>query len=275
MQERSIKKFLPSLEPLERKQPLSGVSTAHIVNLKSGSSASPSQSAGTSGPAGAQGDTNQSPAVPAQTSTPILAGNAPQPASSQGSVSAQATEKKPNFGFLVYRITNPTPYNNKLTPPFTQVMVQSRQPVPGQEYNILFVSVRNGTAQDFDASSGFRVKLPNGPSFPILTGNQVWKHGQVFVFYILSKKYYPLPSQVHSGFEFSLGGARSVAIPGPSGIFQRVKYNPATFSKTLNSIVAYGPGNQGGIGAKFGLPNTSINEFVSAKTNRNDFGGYF
>jgi len=67
--------------------------------------------------------------------------------------------------------------------------------------------VRNGTAQTFDASSNFQVKLPNGPAFPILTGSQQWKPGQVFVFYILSKKYYPLPSQVHSGYEFSLGGA--------------------------------------------------------------------
>ena len=80
---------------------------------------------------------------------------------------------------------------------------------------------------------------------------------------------------MHSGFEFNLGGARSVAIPGPSGIALRIKYNPATFSRTLDSIVAFGPGNQGGKGAKFGLPNTAINEFVFARTRRIDFGGYF
>ena len=110
---------------------------------------------------------------------------------------------------------------------------------------------------------------------PILTGNEQWKPGQRFVFYVLTKKYYPLPSEVHSGFEFDLGGARSVAIPGPSAIVLRIKYNPATFSRTLDSIVAFGPGNQGGVGAKFGLPNTAINEFLFAQTNRNDFGGYF
>ena len=163
-----------------------------------------------------------------------------------------------------------------MIPPFTQVLVQSQQPVPGQVYNVLFVVVRNGTAKTFDASSGFAVKLPQDPnSFPILTGSQQWKPGQQFVFYVLTKKYYPLPSQVHSGFEFDLGGARSVAIPGPSGIFLRVKYDPATFARTLDSIVVLGPGNQGGKGVKFGLPDTAINEFVSAKTNRKDFGGYF
>ena len=55
----------------------------------------------------------------------------------------------------------------------------------------------------------------------------------------------------------------------------RIKYDPATFSHTLNSIVARGPGNQGGKGAKFGLPNTAINEFLFAQTRRIDFGGYF
>ncbi len=44
---------------------------------------------------------------------------------------------KPHFGFLVYRITNPTRFNNKLIPPFSHVLVQARQPVPGQVYNML------------------------------------------------------------------------------------------------------------------------------------------
>ena len=84
--------------------------------------------------------------------------------------------------------------------------MQTVQPVPGQVYNVLSVVVRNGTAQTFNASSGFAVKLPQDPtSFPILTGNQEWKPGQEIVFYTLTKKYYPLPSQVHSGFEFRLG----------------------------------------------------------------------
>jgi hypothetical protein len=72
-----------------------------------------------------------------------------------------------------------------------------------------------------------------------------------------------------------LGSARSVAIPGPSGIFLRLTYEPSTFARTLDSIVAFGPGTQGGKGVKFGLPVTNIYEFLSAKTRRNDFGGYF
>ena len=188
----------------------------------------------------------------------------------------QDLAKKPSTGFLVYRITNPNRFNNTLAPPFSQRFVQSQQPIPGQIYNVLYVVVRNGTAQTFDASSGFRVKIPqSGESFPILTGSQQWKPGERLVFYILTKKYYPLPSQVHSGFEFDLGGARSVAVPGPSGIFLRITYNPATFARTLDWIVAHGPGVQGGKGAKFGLPDTATYEFLSAQARRIDFGGYF
>ena len=113
-------------------------------------------------------------------------------------------------------------------------------------------------------------------SVPILMGTEQWKPKQVIVFYVLTKKYYPLP-EVSGGFQFDLGGMprASTLVPGPSGIFLRVKYNPATFTKTLNWIVAYGQGNQGGVGSQYGLPNTSINEFVAASTHRNDFGGRF
>lgn len=184
---------------------------------------------------------------------------------------------KPDFGFLVYRITNPTPFNKKLVPPFAgHVLVQSTQPVPGQVYNVLYVAVRNGTAQTFDASSGFTVRFPGSShTYPILTGDQQWKPGQEFVFYVLTKKYYPVPNVVSSGFDFQLGGAYSAAIPGPSGIFLRLRYNPATINHVLDGIVAYGQGAEGGAGIKFGLPDTAIYEFVSAKTNRPDFGGYF
>jgi hypothetical protein len=122
------------------------------------------------------------------------------------------------------------------------------------------------------------VRLTNQPrsfaGFPILTGNEQWKPGQILVFYVLTKKYYPV-SFVSGGFQFNLGGRSSTAIPGPSGIFLRLQYDPATFARTLNWIVAFGPGNQGGRGARFGLPNTSINEIVSARTRRIDFAGHF
>jgi hypothetical protein len=111
-------------------------------------------------------------------------------------------------------------------------------------------------------------------AFPILTGDELWKPGQVFVFYVLTKRYYPV-SQIPGGFQLDLGGRSSTLIPGPSGMFLRLTYNPATFARTLDWIVAFGQGNQLGKGVKFGLPNTSINEFVSANTRRIDYGGHF
>jgi hypothetical protein len=190
--------------------------------------------------------------------------------------SVSPAAKQPTQGYLVYRITNPNAFNNRLTPPFGQVLVQASQPVAGQTYNVLYVTVRNGTTLTFDASSGFEVKFPGQRSYtPILTGNQQWKPGQNYIFYVLTKKYYPLPSEIADGFEFKLAGAPSVAIPGPSGIFLRLTYKPATFAKVLDSIVSFGVGAQGGQGVKTGIADTALYEFVSAKTKRIDFGGYF
>jgi hypothetical protein len=178
--------------------------------------------------------------------------------------------------FLAFRVTN-TPFQTPypLIPPFQQVLVQTTQPVPGQVYNVLQIALKNGTSQTFNAGSGFKVRLTTQTkSVPILTGTEQWKPKQVIVFYVLTKKYYPLP-EVSGGFEFDLGGASSTLVPGPSGIFLRLKYNPASFAKTLNWIVAFGQGNQGGVGSQLGLPNTSINQFVAASTHRIDFGGRF
>ena len=181
-----------------------------------------------------------------------------------------------NDKFLAYRITNPKS-SVDLAPPFQQLLVQSRQPVAGQVYNVLYVAVKNGTAQTFGASSGFTVRLNNqskSRAFPILAQGQQWKPGGWVVFYVLTKKYYPV-SPVAGGFQLDLGGASSTLVPGPSGIFLRLKYNPATFARTLNWIVAYGPGAEGGKGPALGLPDTAIDEIVSARTRRNDFGGHF
>lgn len=178
------------------------------------------------------------------------------------------------FGFRVTNPSNLVPY--VLNPPFQTVLVQPNQPVPGQTYNVLQVAVKNGTSQTFTSSNGFTVRLntEQGQSFPILTGTQTWKPQQVIVFYILTKNYYPLP-QTYGGFQFNLGGRSSTLVPGPSAIFLRLKYNPATFADTLGIIVAGGQGNQGGLGSRFGIPNTSINEIVAVHTRRNDFGGHF
>ena len=180
-------------------------------------------------------------------------------------------------GFLGFRVTNPSiTVNYLINPPFKHVLVQANQPVPGQTYNVLQIAVRNGTGQTFTASNGFTVRLNTDKKqvFPVLTGNEEWKPKQIIIFYILTKKYYPLP-QTYGGFQLDLGGKSSTLVPGPSAIFLRLKYNPATIDSTLNIIVAGGQGNQGGKGSFFGIPNTSINNIVSAKTNRNDFGGHF
>jgi hypothetical protein len=253
MRQRSIMRFRPGLEPFEAKQLLSAGSLAtHAVNTKDGARSSAHHAAATSGAHQAAGhDTASQRRQPA----PVGA-----------------------YGFLAFRVTNTpfqTPY--KLVPPFQQVLVQSKKPVPGQVYNVLDVAVKNGTSQTFTASNNFTVRMTNQPrsfgGFPILTGNEQWKPGQILVFYVLSKKYYPV-SSVAGGFQLDTGGRSSTLVPGPSGIFLRLKYNPATFARTLNWIVAFGQGNQGGQGAQLGLPNTSINQLVDARTQRSDFAGH-
>lgn len=185
--------------------------------------------------------------------------------------------------FLIYRITIPSYRIVHLVPPFQQVLVQKTQPVPGRVYNVLFVAVQNGTGQTFMAANDFQVRLPGftgtrrvvDHSFPVLTGNQVWKPKTWIVFYVLSKSYYPLSPQAVAGFQLDTGGRSSTLVPGPSGIFLRLTYDPATFAKTLNWIVAYGQGAQLGAGSKLGLPDTAINELVAGSTNRIDFAGHF
>ncbi len=172
--------------------------------------------------------------------------------------------------FMLSRITNTAfPYTVDLKPPFQQVLVQAAQPVPGQMYNVLEVSVRNETRQTFTAANGFSVRLATSGSaiprsFPILTANEQWKPQQFITFYVLTKKYYPVSPVLSGGFTFSFDPGR-VAIPGPSGIALRIKYNPAKFARTLDWLVAYGPGAEGGAGAKLGLPDTAIWQFTAPK----------
>jgi hypothetical protein len=186
-------------------------------------------------------------------------------------------------GYMTYRITAPTYRLVHLVPPFQQVLVQKAQPVPGRVYNVLFVVVQNNTAQTFTAANNFQVRLPGftgshrvaGSAFPVLTGNEVWKPKTWIVFYALSKIYYPLSPQIAAGFQLNAGGRSSTMVPGPSGIFLRLTYNPATFAKTLDWIVAYGQGAQTGNGPPLGIADTAINSLVSARTNRQDFAGHF
>jgi hypothetical protein len=179
--------------------------------------------------------------------------------------------------FLGFRITNPKVTKVNLIPPFGQVLAQTLPPVPGQVYNVLSVAVKNGTNQTFTADNGFTVRFPNrrdAPEFPILSGTQQWRPNRWIVFYVLTKQYYPL-TQLQGGFQFNLGGRSSTLVPGPSAIFLRLKYNPATFQRSLNTIVAFGQGAQLGLGPPTGIATTNINQIVAARTRKIDFGGHF
>lgn len=178
---------------------------------------------------------------------------------------AAAQTAGPGTALTMFRITNPSPAPLSLRPPFNQVLVQPHLPVPGGMYNVLYVAVRNGTARTFTADSGFSVRVTGQrTSFPVLTGTQVWKAGQVMVFYILTKQYYPLSPITGAGFEFNLAGRSETAIPGPTGIYLRIKYVPGSFPRLLNWIVAHGPGSNG---HEVGLPDTAVWQITSARSN--------
>jgi hypothetical protein len=200
-------------------------------------------------------------------------------ASTDSTSAARAGHRKlpiPPTAFLVHRITNPTKHAVNLIPSFQQVLVQAKQPVPGQVYNVLYIAVKNGTAQTFTATRNFSVTFPGVPHpFPILTGNQQWRPGQWIVFYVLTKKYYPLRSQLSGGFELLLPGRLSTLIPGQSAIFLRLRYNADTFARTLNWIVAFGQGAQLGFGPLTGMADTAINNTVAGRSHKIDFGGHF
>ena len=156
------------------------------------------------------------------------------------------------FGYLAFRVTNTpwqTPY--KLVPPFQQVLVQSGQPVPGQVYNVIDVAVKNGTSQTFTASNGFTVRMTNQPrsfgGFPILTGNEQWKPGQVIVFYVLTKKYYPV-SFVAGGFQLDLGGRSSTLVPGTIGDFSQAQIQSRHVRPHSRLDRCLWPGQPGGQG---------------------------
>jgi len=66
---------------------------------------------------------------------------------------------------------------------------------------------------------------------------------------------------VSAGFVFNFVKPQVTAIPGPSGIFLRLKYDPATFDRVLDAIVVKGPGARGHL---LGLPDTAIWEVIPA-----------
>jgi hypothetical protein len=248
MHRRPSIKFRPGLERLESKQlPSASPLAAHVARVAARTNATAAQSADSSDASEATTDISS-----ARTSLPMR--------------------------FLAYRITNPTAgYRPKLGPPFLHILVQGNQPVPGKVYNVLQIAVQNGTNQTFTSSSNFTVRMSNqtkAHSYPILTGNEQWNPGQWAIFYVLTTKYYPV-NQVRGGFQLDLNNTYSLLVPGPSGIFLRLKYNPATIDKTLDWIVTRGQGAQAGNGPNYGMPDTAINRFIAANANRIDYGGRF
>ncbi len=252
-------KLRPAVEQFEARQLLSvGAHASHVTHV----------------------ETRSLPAVHHADQTPASPGAASDSATKDAAGSATAARhpgRQLAKRFLGYRITNPTKFDVNLIPPFGQVLVQNKQPVPGQVYNVLYVAVKNVTSQTFTASNNFLVRFPNrtdAPTFPVLTGNQEWLPSHWMVFYVLTKQYYPL-TQLQGGFQFEWGGRITTLVPGPSAIFLRVKYNPAGFHRFLNWNVAFGQGAQFGRGAALGIADTAINTIASARATRIDFGGHF
>lgn len=172
----------------------------------------------------------------------------------------------PVRGLVLSRITNPrNPASVALTPPFRkQVRVQSIDPVPGQEYNVIFVSVFNGTRRTFTADDGLAARLSTqapGHSYPILSGDERWEPGQTIIVYALTKQSFTeaLAPPESAGFVFNLAPRAIVAIPGPSGFFRGVVFKPDTFPRVLDAIVAHGPGSRG---RHLGLPDTALWQIV-------------
>jgi hypothetical protein len=251
MRQRLIVKFRPGLEPLEKKQLLSlGALATPSAAIRPGTRAAALRQAAAK--AAGQNLVDASGAAAGQT----------QGAAADPVAVDQTPSSSQSPTFLVSRITNPTPINHVLTPPFAQVAVQSIPPIPGQTYNVYAVSMRNSTRLTFDANSGFNVKFSGQTkehSYPILTGDQKWLPNQVMVFYVLTKHYYPARPMVSGGFVFDLAGSRGITIGGPSAIFLRIKYDPAKFPGILDWITVHGPG---AYGHRTGIADTSIWQFT-------------
>ncbi len=160
MHQRQTLKIRPGLERLEDKQLLSSdLLTTHVANLEAGSRALVRHVAESTGASKAASDAAHGDAELKQLARPV-----PNDAGGLGRTADHARPASSVPRFTIFRITNTAyPLTVNLKPPFQQVLVQSAQPVPGQVYNVLFLSMRNGTAQTFNASSGLEVGLsPNG-----------------------------------------------------------------------------------------------------------------
>ena len=137
MHQRPITKYLPGLERLEEKQLLSA-----------GPSTRPSRAL----------SPVHGPWTPTRPTPRVLQGPLAvfrRRDTGQEVEAPDTPAKKPTTGYLVYRITNPNRFNNGLNPPFSQVLVQSRQPVPGQVYNVSLSSRGTGRRRHSMRAAGF------------------------------------------------------------------------------------------------------------------------
>lgn len=171
-------------------------------------------------------------------------------------------------GITADRITNPpaNPASVSLRPPFfKRVAVQSIKPVPGRHYNVVFVSLYNRTGRTLTAQDGIAVRLTvqQGPVhfYPILTGDERFRPGQTMVLYFLTKRTYTdlFSPPASAGFTFNFRPPENTAIPGPSGFYHDIVYNPATFDRVLDAIVAFGPGTNGHL---LGIGDTALWELL-------------
>ncbi len=241
MSQRLSRNVRPCLEQLEQKQPLSASPSAALL---------------------AEAGVGVAPVAPATPGSSVML--ADNQTGLFVTTASQPPRLKPS-GIKLDRVTNPRLVdgvsNASLIPPYGHVLVQRQLPVPGQTYNLLFLSVFNATGKTITASDNYTVRTTNtakGISFPILQGNQVWPADSRIVFYIMSESYYKLNPTQSAGFTFNFIDPSSPlvnAIPGPSGIALRIKYSPATIDKILDYYVTSGPG---AIGHQFGLPDTAI-----------------
>ncbi len=262
MRQRSIMRFRPGLEQFEARQLLSaGSLTTHVVNTKDGSRALALHSADTSGAHEVAGD------VATSHASQRVHDNRRQPAPVGAS------------GYLAFRVTN-TPYQTpyKLVPPFQQVLVQGRKPVPGQVYNVTDVTVKNGTSQTFTASNGFTVRMTNQPrsfsGFPILTGNGAVETGSDPR--LLRSDQEVLSSVLRRrGFPVRLGRQVIDSHTGTSGDLSSAEVQSRHVRPHSQLDRCVWAGQRGGPGRQLGLPNTSINQIVEARTQRTDFAGHF
>jgi len=101
---------------------------------------------------------------------------------SSGTLATHPAESIPAAGLVLYRITNPTPTNALLMPPFRHVFVQATPPSPARSTTCSPQREERHGA-DFRCKQRLRRESHRSiASLPVLTGTEQWKPGQATVF---------------------------------------------------------------------------------------------